>query len=144
MIRHLMSAFLITASLAGTVAVATPTPVSAACGRLATFPTWYNGLTKPGDACELKEITNDVNDGSEQVDLRTFIVRIIMNIIEMILQLVGYAAVVMLIIGGFQYITSAGDSGNMSNAKKTILNAVIGLIISLFSVAIVNVIANAF
>ncbi len=140
MIRQMMSAFLITASLAGVVAVASPAQASAACGRLVTFPAWYNGLTDKN--CELKPVGQA--DTSTEVTLKTFIVRILMNIIEMILQLVAYAAVVMLIIGGFQYITSTGDSGNMSNAKKTILNSIIGLIISLFSVAIVNIIANAF
>jgi hypothetical protein len=140
MIKHFFNALLVTASLAGVVAVATPTPASAACGRLLTFPTWYNGLTKDDASCEIKPVGNE----SDQVPLKTFLIRVILNITEMILQLVGYAAVVMLILGGFQYITSTGDAGNMSNAKKTITNAIIGLVISLFSVAIVNVVAGAF
>lgn len=138
MIKKLLSALMITTSLAGVVAVAVPTPASAACGRLLTFPTWYNGLTS-GD-CELVEVGEQ--DG--QTPIRTFATRIIMNIIEMILQLVGYSAVVMLIIGGFRYIVSSGESGSMSNAKKTILNSIIGLVISIFSVAIVNVVSGVF
>lgn len=138
MMGKLISSILITASLAGIVAVALPTPVSAACGRLLTFPTWYNGLTDGN--CELKEIGED----SGQVEIKTFVVRIIMNIIEMILQLVGYATLVMLIVGGFHYIVSAGDSSSMANSKKTILNSIIGLVISIFSVAIVNVVSGVF
>jgi hypothetical protein len=38
-------------------------------------------------------------------------------------------AVVMIIIGGLKYITSGGDSGNVTGAKNTILYAIIGLVI---------------
>ena len=42
--------------------------------------------------------------------------------------IVGVVAVIMIIVGGLKYITSGGDSGNISGAKNTILYAVIGLI----------------
>ena len=35
----------------------------------------------------------------------------------------------MIIVGGFKYITSGGNDGNVSTAKNTILYAVIGLVI---------------
>ena len=35
----------------------------------------------------------------------------------------------MIIIGGLRYITSNGDSGNVTNAKNTILYAIVGLVI---------------
>jgi hypothetical protein len=50
---------------------------------------------------------------------------------------------VFLIIGGYKYLLSAGDPNKMTAAKNTILHAVIGLVISLFSVAIVNIVAGA-
>lgn len=43
--------------------------------------------------------------------------------------IVGIVAVVMIIIGGFKYITSSGDSSNIQSAKNTILFAIVGLII---------------
>lgn len=43
--------------------------------------------------------------------------------------IVGIVAVIMIIVGGFKYITSGGDSGNISSAKNTIIYAVIGLVI---------------
>jgi hypothetical protein len=43
--------------------------------------------------------------------------------------IVGIVAVVMIIIGGFKYITSGGDSSNVSSAKNTIIYAVIGLVV---------------
>jgi hypothetical protein len=43
--------------------------------------------------------------------------------------IVGFVAVIMIIVGGIKYITSGGDSGNISGAKNTIIYAIIGLII---------------
>jgi hypothetical protein len=43
--------------------------------------------------------------------------------------LVGIVAVIMVIYGGFRYITSGGDSGKVGNAKNTLIYAVVGLII---------------
>jgi hypothetical protein len=44
----------------------------------------------------------------------------------------------MIIIGGFKYITSGGDSNNVSSAKNTILYAIIGLIIVALAQTIVR------
>jgi hypothetical protein len=51
-------------------------------------------------------------------------------------------AVLMLAVGGFQYVISHGDQNQMEGAKKTITWAIIGLLIIIVSYAIVtNVIA---
>lgn len=54
---------------------------------------------------------------------------IITTIINIFSLVVGVVAVIMIIIGGFRYITSGGDSGNVSAAKNTILYAIIGLVV---------------
>lgn len=54
------------------------------------------------------------------------IIRLIINIFSLI---VGVIAVIMIIIGGLKYITSGGDSGNITGAKNTILYAIIGLVV---------------
>jgi len=43
--------------------------------------------------------------------------------------IVGVIAVIMLIVGGLKYITSGGDTNNVSGAKNTIVYALIGLVI---------------
>jgi uncharacterized membrane protein len=42
---------------------------------------------------------------------------------------VGVIAVIMLIIGGFRYITSAGDEAGAKSARNTIIYAIVGLVI---------------
>jgi hypothetical protein len=54
------------------------------------------------------------------------IVTFIINIFSVIVAIV---AVIMIIIGGVKYITSGGDSANVTGAKNTILYAIIGLVI---------------
>ena len=55
-----------------------------------------------------------------------------------ILYIVGIIAVIMLIIGGIRYVTSGGDAKKVTDAKNTVLYAIIGLVISLLAFAIVN------
>jgi glucan phosphoethanolaminetransferase (alkaline phosphatase superfamily) len=63
---------------------------------------------------------------------------IIKSIINIILVFAGILAVLMIVIGGIRYITSDGDSSRASQAKNTILYAIIGLIVAILSYAIVN------
>ncbi len=54
------------------------------------------------------------------------IITLVINIFSLI---VGVVSVIMIIIGGLKYITSGGDSGNITGAKNTILYAIIGLVV---------------
>lgn len=56
--------------------------------------------------------------------------------------IIGFAAVVMIIIGGFKYVLSAGDSSSVNSAKNTILYAVIGLVIAALAQAIIIFVVN--
>jgi hypothetical protein len=56
---------------------------------------------------------------------------------QVIAMVVGVAAVIMIIIGGFKYMVSSGDPKNIESAKNTILFAIIGLVIALVAQAIV-------
>ena len=55
---------------------------------------------------------------------------------------VGLVCVVMIIIGGLKYVTSNGDTGNVSGAKNTILYAVVGLVIVALAQLIVKFVVN--
>jgi hypothetical protein len=50
--------------------------------------------------------------------------------------------VVVIVIAGIRLVVSSGDEGAVDKAKKTILFAVIGLIIILLANAIVSIVAN--
>jgi hypothetical protein len=99
-----------------------------------TFPAWYDGLTD--GKCNIQAPSGGA------VTLSAFIWRIVLNIIDIVLQLMGYIAAGFILFGGFRYVTSSGLPEKTVRARKTILNAVIGLVISFMSVVIVTLIAN--
>ncbi|MBR3414876.1 hypothetical protein IKG73_02565 [Candidatus Saccharibacteria bacterium] len=69
----------------------------------------------------------------------------VQTIINWVLAVLGLVTVVMIIIGGFTYLTSQGDPGKTKKGRDTILYGVIGLIIALLAFAIVNfVLTNVF
>lgn len=63
---------------------------------------------------------------------------IIHSIINIFSLIVGFVSVIMIIIGGLKYITSGGDSSNITGAKNTIIYAIIGLVIVALSQFIVR------
>lgn len=79
---------------------------------------------------------SDVSTGTTDVE---DLIRTIINIFSVI---VGIVAVLMIIVGGFKYITSGGDSGNIGSAKNTILYAIVGLVIVAIAQAIVQFVLN--
>lgn len=70
--------------------------------------------------------------------------KLIATIVNVLLFIVGAIAVIMIIIGGITYAVSAGDSGQITKAKNTILYAVIGLIVAFLAFAIVNFVVLRF
>ena len=65
------------------------------------------------------------------------------QITNTILYFVGIIAVIMLIWGGVRYVVSGGDAKKVTDAKNTILYAIIGLIIAFLAYAIVQFVIDA-
>jgi uncharacterized membrane protein len=85
-----------------------------------------------GSVCTGVELNFDVDGGGDCAQAEgsegalSDIIRLVINVISVV---VGVVAVVMIIWGGLKYITSGGDSSNVSSAKNTIIYAIIGLVI---------------
>ncbi len=67
---------------------------------------------------------------------------IVTSVINILSLVVGVAAVIMIMVGGMRYITSNGDSGQVGNAKNTILYAIVGLIVVALAQIIVRFVVN--
>lgn len=85
-----------------------------------------------GDTCKVNPNSTFCKAQGDKAD------NLIKNIINFLLLIAGVIAVIMLIIGGFKYSTSSGDSNSIVSAKNTILYAIIGLIVSATAYTIVN------
>jgi hypothetical protein len=88
---------------------------------------------------------NEINYENLMVNLiaptpivRAELLSLIFNIIRYLLGFLGVVAVIILIYGGFLWMTAKGDEERVRKAKKTIINGLIGLIIILLSYAIVS------
>lgn len=52
----------------------------------------------------------------------------------------GAAAVIMIILAGFKYITSGGDSGKVGNAKSTLIYALVGIAIAILAQLLLKIV----
>lgn len=141
MMRRIMFGFALL--VAATATLLSPIPAYAAgCGDTTLFgiPAWHNGLPKSGGGG-----AGCVINPPQQTDngIAAFVWTIVLNIVQAFFVIAGYVAVIFIIIGGFKYIISAGQSDKMAGAKKTITNAVIGLVIALVASAAVGAIQAA-
>lgn len=109
---------LVTASLAVLLA-----PVAAPAMVYAQDTPDIDGNLCAGANLKVNDTTCDNTGAADEVN------NIIATVINIFSLVVGVVSVIMIIIGGLRYITSGGDSGNVGNAKNTILYAIIGLVI---------------
>lgn len=116
-------ALLTTFGFTGAVVAQAPQPDNAICSGAQNLQI----SNAPNTDCQ------DVASGSEDS-----VNELITNVVNIFSVIVGIVAVIMIIWGGLKYITSGGDSGNVTGAKNTILYAVIGLIIVALAQVIVR------
>lgn len=99
-------------------------------------PTWYryvNGVDNAGKCSPDIDFSSNLQGG---------VIAILLGVFDIILFLGGIMAVGFVIVGAFQYIIAQGEPERAKNARSTIINALIGLVIVLFSTAIVRLIGN--
>ena len=65
------------------------------------------------------------------------------TVINTFLYIIGALAVIMIIFGGFKYVTSSGDAPAVASAKNTILYAVIGVIVAILAYSIVGFVLDS-
>ena len=119
-----------------TIAPAQSAHADAACeGRLLGIPPWYRGLTSAAPKCTI--VSPDEAGG-----LSSFIWKIVLNVIEMAIVATAYVATGFILFGGFLYITGGALPAQLEKARKTIFNAVIGLVICLAAIALTNLVFN--
>lgn len=108
------------------------------CGKQANgffgFPTWYKYLDPQfvNGKCELNATFPD--------DFG----KIGLAVVEILLRVGGLVAVGFVVYGGFKYITSQGEPDKTKNARQTIVNSIIGLLITTIATVVVAFIGKEF
>lgn len=101
------------------------------CTKQSIIPDLYEGVRETG-TCNVK------------IDSFSDIGQLLVNGVQILLSMAGLVAVGFIIYGGFLYIVSNGDSSGVKKAKDTILNAIVGLLITLFAFGGINFITGRF
>lgn len=115
-------------------------PALSIAGSLAITPSAL-AATSCGTPQECaKQGVESAQTGSKDTDAK----QVIQSIVNLLMFITGAVAVIMIVIGGIKYVTSAGEASQAKSAKDTILYAVIGLIVAIVAYAVVTFIINAF
>ena len=120
----------------------------AACsgGSFFGFPTWYKYL---GEIKDLPpEASKPIGTVSEQcvpvINSLSDVWLIVAAVIEILLRIGILVALTFVVVGGVRYIMSQGEPDKTAQAKNTIQNALIGLVISITATALITFIAGRF
>lgn len=89
----------------------------------------------------LSSTTGTVSCGSTDVGSNS-ITHLARKVVDIFSIFVGAVSVIMIIYGGFRYITSGGASERVGNAKNTLIYAVIGLVVVALAQLIVHFVLN--
>lgn len=106
------------------------TTFAARCDGSFLLPTWHKYLDHDSE-CRISEF-------SFPADLSSVAV----GIVDILLRVGALVAVAYVIYGGFQYLTSQGEPDKAANARKTIINAVVGLVIAMIATGAVSFIGG--
>lgn len=119
-------------------AIANGTKTATDCGKddklLGIIPTWYQYMNF-NDNCS---IALDISSNPGDLWLIGF------GVIDILLRLAGLIAVGFIMYGGFRFVTSQGEAEGIKAARSTVLNAIIGLVITIFASTLVTFVAGKF
>lgn len=121
---------LLVASLVLSLGLLTPVALVGNVAAQASIQDSLCGGVNLGDA----GATGSCSENQEGTDVNS----IVTDVINFLSWFVGVVSVVMIIVGGFRYITSGGSNDKVSSAKSTIVYALIGLILVALAQFIVN------
>ncbi len=125
--KFLASICILAAAVFGVVNFAAP--VNAACTpEVLGINTWCNGLPE----------NPDFTSGADK--LQEYVVGLAINILDMLLGIANYVAVIMVMYGGFLYLTAGSNEQQVGKGKKVITNAAIGVAIMTAASAVIGIV----
>ena len=120
------------------------------------IPTWYKylpamketysfqGKSDTGNCTPVlsrAEYRNDEGEVYKEVDINAAL-PIGLAVLEAAMTIAGFVAVVMIFYASFLYLTTRGEADKATAARKTVINAVIGLVIIIVATRVVSFLAT--
>lgn len=114
--------------------------VGASAAAMIIAPTLVNAQAKPITEDISRGLTTFGGDlGLSQRDLPS----VVASIIRVVLSLLGLITIIIVLMGGFYWMTAGGNEDRVKQGKKWIINGIIGLAIVLASFALSKFVVNA-
>lgn len=132
MIRKL-KVFLASFMLTGLVCAGALSPVSA------QFDLFEDTCKNNPNATVCQESSTNQTQNDNRIYGPNGIVSTIVNLLSIV---IGFAAIVVIIVAGIQYMLSTGDPTKVNNAKNAILYALVGLVVAVIARVVVVFIIN--
>lgn len=102
------------------------------------------GIAAPSILKELSGILGWGTTSDPSVDAAMTLSQIALRVLDFLLGIAGVLVLIMIVIGGIMYLTSAGDPERADRGKKIFTYSVIGIIITMSAMVIVRQIAEFF
>ncbi len=100
------------------------------------------GIAAPSFLKEIGGIIGWGSADSSAVAGALTISQIASNALDFLLSIFGVLAIIMLVVGGIAYLSSAGDEDRIDTAKKIVKWAIIGIVVAFSAMVIVDQIAS--
>ena len=105
--------------------------------------TFLPSCTFATDACEEAGVNDELICGSSNSDEELALMNRIRGVLNTVYLWVGIISVIVIVIGGIQYMTSNGEAEKIKRAKASILYSLCGLIVTLSAFAITTLVINS-
>ena len=100
------------------------------------------GATIDGDLCNDPEISKELKEAAGCGTNQT-LAPVVAGVIQVVLGLVGIMAVVVMVYGGFTYVTSTGNPAKTTKARNILLYGIVGVVVAGLAYAIVYFVSKA-
>lgn len=109
-------------------------------GSFFGFPKWYKYLDSQTSTVDGRAVCSPTLNGLNDIWL------IVLAIIEILLRIAIMVAIAFVLVGGFKFITSRGEANpdKVGQARKTVIDALIGVAIAVTAIAVVSFLARSF
>ncbi len=117
------------------------------------LPAWYEYLEVDPVTCSVNgphetvvddKSTADTSDDTshDRLVVSAIVTRVALAVIDILMRVGGMVAFGFLVYSGFKFTLSQGNSDQEKSARETAINAVIGMVITIFAIGIVTFIGN--
>lgn len=113
------------------------------CAPLALSPVAMAKVDILKDACDSASTSTTCKSAASKNDPLTGTDGTLDKVSNIIAVIAGIVAVVVIILSGFRYVTSGGDTQKIASAKNTLIGAIVGLVIIVLARGIIVVVLKS-